>query len=317
MTICAPSRMCSTTRATTAGPLVVSMPRRLISGANQVPCSGASTVSSAPPCATSTPIVVIFTPRPPSGLQRSCASRDELPRDHLVGAVLAAGEEIAVQQLRSQRLRQPHQLRLVVGAVEEAVVGEPRRNERAGQRPQRSRRRSCARPGRRPRRSFRPRACSASAARPAAPGSGNAGSSQGANQVSSHSPSPPIGGLEAITTRQRWSGSVLRSQPITKRTLRSASCAPSSKPMKSCDRPCHLNSDPGPFQRAEFDQAARPAQRHVGPVVALAAAEDLDQPLLDPARGPHRRGGRCTERSCSVSARPISRSVLPPPAAPP
>jgi hypothetical protein len=80
---------------------------------------------------------------------------------------------------------------------------------------------------------------------PGCAGFGNASSSQGANQVSSHSPSPPIGGFEAITTRQRWSGSVLRSQAITWRTLLSGSCAPSSKPMKSCERPCHLNSDPG------------------------------------------------------------------------
>ena len=164
------------------------MPRRLISGANQVPCSGASTVSSAPPCATSTPSVVIFTPRPPSGVQRACARLDPGRRDHLVGRVLAAGEEIAVQQLRAQRLRQAHQLRLVVGVAQEAVVGKPRRDERAGERAQRSCRRSRACRARRPRRSFRRARMQRQRSSPGCAGSGNAGSSQGANQVSSHSP---------------------------------------------------------------------------------------------------------------------------------
>ena len=128
--------------------------------------------------------------------------------------ILAAGEEIAVAAASSAAA--PAALiscAAIVGVAQVAVVGEPRRNERAGERlaacapsitcvpgpstqaivPSARMQRQRSSPG-------------------AAPDAGNAGSSQGANQVSSHSPSPPIGGLEAITTRQRWSG-VVAAQP--------------------------------------------------------------------------------------------------------
>jgi hypothetical protein len=54
--------------------------------------------------------------------------------------------------------------------------------------------------------------------------------------------------------------------------------------MKSCGLALPGELRARPFERAEFDQA--PARRSALSVAveALAAADDLDQPLLDPVR---------------------------------
>ena len=54
--------------------------------------------------------------------------------------------------------------------------------------------------------------------------------------------------------------------------------------MKSCGRPCQENSEPGRSSAPNSIRQPATLQRHVGAVVALAAAEDLDQPLLHPVQ---------------------------------
>ena len=115
-------RGCSRSPGRPPGPLLVSMPRRRLSGANQVPCSAASTVSSPPPCATSTPSVVIAMPRPPSGVQRACAARSSRPGSP--GSPHPRGRRgNRPQQLGAQRLRHVHQALEIAAVAQVATCG--------------------------------------------------------------------------------------------------------------------------------------------------------------------------------------------------
>ena len=198
-------------------------------------------------------------------------------------AILAAGGEIAVQQQRgAQRLGQAHHLRAVAGVAEVPVVGKPRRNERAGDRHERQAvdrvRAGPVDPGHRP---VCAHAAPAQFAGPRRVGKRivEPGREPG------HEPFAPaadrrIGGNHHAAALVR----ILAAQPAHHEAYLALVELRAFVEADEVVRPA-LPGEFGarPVQRPELEQASRPAQDHVGPVVAFAAAQDLDQPLLDPA----------------------------------
>ena len=153
---------------------------------------------------------------------------------------------------------------------------------------------------------------------PGLAGLGCFGSSHAAQRRTTHNPSGRVGGFPAPTTRQRCLGFADRFQPLINTYCDSVKSEISSKQISECGLPLYLCLSVSSWHPPMSIMLPLWGRRHV-PFWELYPSR---VPRISAIRSASPSASlfvrrRISERSCSLSANPISKSDFPPPACPP